>query len=55
MSIVSDAGSCSNRNAVSGKFPARQINFRIPGDTASGMAAIQLAWIVGNAIQIPVQ
>lgn len=34
-----------------------QINFRIPGETVSGMATIQLraAWIVGNPIQVPVQ
>ncbi|HEV3201931.1 MAG TPA: hypothetical protein VGZ73_28735 [Bryobacteraceae bacterium] len=34
-----------------------QVNFRIPGDTAPGMAAIQLsaAWIAGTEVRIPVQ
>ncbi len=34
-----------------------QVNFRIPGDTAPGMAAIQLnaAWIAGAEVRIPVQ
>jgi hypothetical protein len=34
-----------------------QVNFRLPGDTAPGMAAIQLsaAWIAGTEVKIPVQ
>lgn len=34
-----------------------QINFRLPADTAPGMAAIQLsaAWVVGAEVRIPVQ
>ncbi len=34
-----------------------QVNFRIPSDTASGMAAIQLraAWIAGTEVSIPIQ
>jgi hypothetical protein len=34
-----------------------QVNFRIPADTAPGMAVVQLsaAWVAGNEIRIPVQ
>jgi hypothetical protein len=34
-----------------------QVNFRIPADTAPGMAAIQLsaAWVAGTEVRIPVQ
>jgi hypothetical protein len=34
-----------------------QVNFRIPDDTAPGMAAIQLsaAWIAGSEVRIPIQ
>ena len=34
-----------------------QVNFRMPADTAAGMAAIQLsaAWITGTEVKIPVQ
>lgn len=34
-----------------------QINFRMPGDVASGLASVQLsaAWVVGAEVKIPVQ
>ncbi len=34
-----------------------QVNFRVPDDTASGMATIQLraAWIGGTEVRIPIQ
>jgi uncharacterized protein (TIGR03437 family) len=34
-----------------------QVNFRIPGDTAPGVATVQLsaAWVSGSAVRIPIQ
>jgi hypothetical protein len=34
-----------------------QVNFRVPGDTAPGVASIQLsaAWVAGSGVNIPVQ
>ena len=34
-----------------------QVNFRMPGDVATGLASVQLsaAWVVGAEVKIPVQ
>ena len=33
-----------------------QVNFRMPGDAASGLASVQVgsAWVIGSAVKIPV-
>jgi uncharacterized protein (TIGR03437 family) len=40
-----------------GAVDGYQVNFRVPPDTAKGVAIIQVsaAWVVGTAVNIPVQ